>query len=262
MAFNISEFKTNMDRYGGPSRNNLFVVEIYKDVPGTNMTSRDLRFFCKSVNLPGVDITTQDYKPNGFGLSRSIPIGINQSPVNAVFMLDSRHQVLSFFHRWAQQVVNYDSSGGILTSINNQTPYEVGYTSEFSANMIIRHYSADSPFLYYEYRLNKVYPTQISDLDVSWEDNDSYSTITVNFTYSGFGYTGSQRGEAIERNSRGTGYIDTLNTIGSTYQSLTTDNFPNSVQDALDRFTSFGNTLTNSTQDNFSSFFNDQSPSI
>lgn len=262
MTFNISEFKTNMDRYGGLSRNNLFVVEIYKEVPGVGMTSRDLRFFCKAVNLPGVDITTQDYKPNGFGLSRSIPIGLNQSPVNAVFMLDSRHQVLSFFHRWAQQVVNYDSSGGILTSVNNQTPYEVGYTSEFSANIIIRHYTADNPSTYYEYRLNKAYPTQVSDLDVSWEDNDSYSTVTVNFTYSGFSYTGSQRGDAIERNSRGTGYIDSLNAVGSTYQALSTNNFPNSVQDAIDAFTSFGNSVNNLSSDNFSSFFNNLTPSI
>lgn len=262
MAFNISEFKTNMDRYGGPSRNNLFVVEIYKDIPGINMTARDLRFFCKSVNLPGVDITTQDYKPNGFGLSRSIPIGINQSPVNAVFMLDSRHQVLSFFHRWAQQVVNYDSSGGILSSVNNQTPYEVGYANEISANMIIRHYSADNPFTYYEYRLNKVYPTQISDLNVSWEDNDSYSIATVNFTYSGFSYTGSQQGTPVERNSRGVGFVDTLNSVGASYQAITAENFPISVQDALDRFTSFGNTVSDLSQEDPSSFFNNLTPSI
>lgn len=252
MSFNIREFKSKIHRYGGVARKNLFVFEIYKSISNVDMTPESLRFFCVSTSLPSIDLTVQDYFPNAFGKKKAIPISLNQNDVSAVFLGDSRYQVLSFFHKWIQEVMNYDVSGGLLNSINGQLPYEAGYLDEVTAKIVIRHYCADNLGVFYEYTLYDCFPTQVGELDVSWEDNDSYMTIPVNFTYSGFSVTSAETGLFLDRLSRGTGFLDFINGLSASYQAIQQENIPNSISDAIDRFT----TVTRTTRQISSSFNN------
>lgn len=240
MTFNISEFKSRIDRYGGLARKNLFVVDITFNGTNTNIAvpnfeQSDLRFFCKSASIPGLNVAVQDHYPNGFGLSHSVPTSLQQDQVNLVFMMDSQHKILNFFHQWMQKVVNYDSSN-MFAEVAGQLPYEMGYREDYVSTIRIVLYSTDSNS-FYEYTLLKAFPTQMSPLDVAWEDKDSYSTMTVNFAYSGMKVTGAVEGSPTTRGARGNGLLEFINTVGATSQLINQGRLPRSVQDAIDSFT-------------------------
>ena len=249
MAFSVSDFKSKIQTYGGLARKNLFVVEIFDsgiNSSATNINPGDLRFFCKTATLPGIDIGVLDYFPNGFGIRQSIPVTSSTGSVNLVFMLDSDHKILSFFHRWMQKIVNYDVSSGILSSVDDQLPFEFGYKDEYSTTMSIKFYSSDMKG-YYEYTLYDAFPTQVSAIDVSWDDNDGYATITVNIAFSNMkmisnvnGFTSDvlRRGSPSERLSRGNGFLEFVNNIGQTAQLVNPNgSIPRTIQDAVNNFT-------------------------
>ena len=238
MPFNINEFKSTMNKYGGPARKNLFVMEI-ASVPAFNdgVSLRDARFFCQSVQTPSINFNVADYFPNGFGIRQSIPTQMSLSPVNAVFMLDSDHQVLRFFHQWMQNVINFDFSRGGDAPFGNQLPYEVGYVRDISTRITIKSYSTDSQTNAYEYILENAYPTEISGEALSWSDNDSFATATVNFAYSNVIVSGLNQSSYTERDTRGAGLLDLVNRIGTTGQVINQGRLPTSVQDAINSFT-------------------------
>jgi hypothetical protein len=238
MPFNINEFKSTLNKYGGPARKNLYVVEIASAPAGNDgMSVRDLRFFCQVAQVPGLNFSVADYYPNGFGTRQSIPTAMVPDTFNAVFMLDSDHNVLRFFHQWMQSVINYNYADGAFSQVDNQLPYEVGYKSEFATQITIKHYSTDSQDVFYEYILADAFPTQISGVDVSWGDNDSYATVTVNFAYAHMFMNGVRRGTPTERYARGTGLLDLINRVGTSGQVIRQGTLPTSIQDAVNSFT-------------------------
>ena len=56
MSFKISDFKSTMDRFGGPARPHLFEVTLskIKNEPSSEINGQTISFFCNSVNFPGV----------------------------------------------------------------------------------------------------------------------------------------------------------------------------------------------------------------
>lgn len=241
MTFNINEFKSAMNKYGGPARKNLYLVEISAlPVANDGMSVRDLRFFCQSAAIPGINYAVSDYFPNGFGVRQSIPASYQPESFNAVFMLDSDHMVLRFFHQWMQTIINYNYADGPFSQVGDQLPFEIGYKSDYAAKITIKHFStnSDGEFdRYYQYDLFDVFPTQISGVDVAWSDNDSFATATVNFSYSHIVFSGSIQGSPTERFSRGTGLLEMINNIGLSGQYISQSALPISIQDSLNLFT-------------------------
>jgi len=243
MAFNIQEFKSRMDRYGGPARTNLFMVELAapndSNVP---MPSRDLRFFCKTATIPSITIETTDYKPNNIGLSQSMPTGISNDAVECVFMLDSNHQVLSFFHEWMQNIVNYDTSNGLFSPNArdaDQLPYEINYkkgANGYSMRMIIKMFSVHDSSLIYECVLENAYPKTVGSLSLSWEENDTPATLPVSFSYSEMKMSGTRPSNNALASPRGVGGVDFFTSVGETVQTISTN-----LQTSVNRFTTVAN---------------------
>lgn len=244
MPFNINEFKSTMYKYGGAARKNLFVVEIMNGPTGNDgMNLRDIRFFCQTATVPGLNYTVSDYYPNGFGVRQSVPTAVQPDQFNAIFMLDSDHMVLRFFHQWMQSIINYNYSQGPFSQVGEQLPFEVGYKKDFACNIVVKHYSTDSQDRYYEYVFHDAFPTQVSGIDVSWADNDSFATVTVNFAYAHMSVSGIKPGTPTERFSRGTGYLNFINRLGTSGQMIQQGSLPQTIQDAVNRFTRINGTI-------------------
>jgi hypothetical protein len=192
VSFNISNFKAVMDKHGGPARTSLFEVEIAGGPQFQNAISRDdLRFFCQSVSVPGINIDTVPHRPSGIGLPESMPMNITPDALNCVFLLDSDHDVITFFHRWISSVMNISASRGDTST--GLPMHQIEYKSNYTASsMTIRHYSTSNPFRSYQYVFYGVYPTQVSPIELSWSNKDAAATATVNFSYSKIGYSGFQ----------------------------------------------------------------------
>jgi len=195
LAFNISNFKAVMDKHGGPARTSLFEVLISpQSISGNTIvpnviTTDDLRFFCQSVSVPGVNLETTPYRPTGIGFPESMPMNTQPDALNCVFLLDDNHRVLTFFHRWISSVVNVSAARS--DNSNGLPMHQIEYKNNYAATaMTIKQYSAHDPTRYYEYIYYGVYPTQVSTIELRWSDKSAPATITVNFSYSKIDYAG------------------------------------------------------------------------
>lgn len=240
MPFSINEFKSRMDQYGGPAKTSLFTVELVGTPGNPYIRDNELLFFCKNVTMPGIDIETISYRPNGIDLPQSMPTAISAQPLSCIFMLDSDHQVLSFFHSWMQKVVNYGTQGGLFASIDDQLPYELGYKDEYSCRMVIRYYSNDATNTqtkFYEVILDGVYPTTVAGIDLAWENNDSIATLPVAFSYERIQYSSELIGVTDEGNTRNGGLLGLLENISNAGNFLNQQLIPQTLQGAVDRYT-------------------------
>jgi len=266
MSFSISKFKTTFDKYGGPARPNLFEVIISKpQEPNSNIDpTREFSFFCNSVNFPGIGVETGQFTAVS-QLTTTFPLRMQGQPISANFMLDSNHQILSFFHNWMQRVMNYSTKGGPYASIDDQgegnpvgmLPYELGYKDDYGCRMIIRHYSTESfgkEDKYYEVTMENVFPTTIQDVALDWGNNDQLMILPVSFAYDRIWYSNDRTGNPSVRT--GGGFLDTLSDLAKfvdvTKQTINQGKIT-SIQDAINRL----NRVRNS-YDNLSSFFTPQ----
>lgn len=193
----ISDFRSVIEgKFRGVARPNLFAVTIYTRNRNT-VNADELTFWCKSTTLPGINLRTFEYASKNYGLAQALPFGINSEPLNCTFMLDSSHLILGFFHKWMQEIYNYNSVNSMGSS-NGLAPYEMGYLSEYAATMEIHFYSADNNGDKYTMKLHDVFPTNISSLNLSWDDNDSYATMPVQFSYSKFEVDALVEGSGVE----------------------------------------------------------------
>lgn len=265
MSFRISDFKTTMDQFGGPAHANLFeVILSKKNEPYSSIDSRTLSFFCNAVNFPGIQIENGTMT-NVAQLPTSFPLRMTPQPLTATFMLDSNHNVLSFFHNWLQRVMNFSTKSGTFGAIDaggefeaeGQLPYELGYKDDYACRMIVRHYSVDSlgkgggGAKYYDTVLDNIYPYTISDISMDWSSNDQFATITVTFAYDQIHYSADRAGKPSMRKKGG--LLDTLsdlaNFIDVTKQTIGQGKIT-SIQDAINRLQ-----RVRSSYDNLSDFF-------
>ncbi len=239
MAFRINEFKSQMDYFGGPARGSLFSVQIIppKGV-SSRANSRDMVFFCKNAAIPGMTINAAQNDQVG-QFRKIMPQTIQIEPVQAIFMCDSDHQVMRFFHSWMQNIVNYGTQGGDFSEVDGKLPFEVGYKDEYACRIIIRQYSTNyqKSGAYYEVILDNAFPLMIGDIDLAWESNDSYSVMPVSFQYDRIEVAGEKIGSPTARFGRGNGILDLFNAVGSFGQLIGQNLIPDSVQEAVDKYT-------------------------
>ena len=239
MAFRINEFKSQMDYFGGLARGSLFSVQIMppKGV-SSRANSRDMVFFCKNAAIPGFSINATQVDQVG-QFRKLMPQSINIEPVQAIFMLDSDHQVLRFFHTWMQSIVNYGTKAGDFAEVDGKLPFEVGYKDEYACRIVIRQYSTNyqKTGQYYEVILDNAFPLMIGDVDLAWENNDSYSVLPVSFQYDRIEVSGEKIGSPTARFGRGNGVLDLFNAVGSFGQLIGQNFVPDSVQEAVDKYT-------------------------
>lgn len=256
MPFDISRFKSTLDKYGGPARTSLFEVTITNSEPNSKMNSRDLTFFCTNVQLPGLQIETNSFTAVG-QRPTFFPSTLPGGSLNAAFMVDSDHQILSFFHNWMQKVLNFSSGSGPLGAIGSgpgdyQLPYELGYKDEYSCPVSIKHHSVSSTgSKYYEVKLDKVFPTVISDVDLSWEGSNQFMLLPVTFSYDKISYSSDRTGRQTRNNGRG--LLETLGDLAGfadVVRQTVNQGRPQSIQDAVNRL----NRVRNS-YDNLTNFF-------
>jgi hypothetical protein len=249
--FNINEFKSVMNKYGGPAKSNLFVVSLGVQPKTTRKTdfidNFDLRFFCSEVSIPGLNITSASYTPNTIGIPEAMPLNLSSVGINCTFMLDSEHRVLSFFHSWMQEIINYDTiNGGSLSQINgDHLPFEIGYKEDYAcATLDIYHFKTNSDGTLdnsYKYTFANVFPTEVGAAQLTWSPTDSIQMLTVNFNASGFTFSASDPGTTISDLSRGNGTLELLKSVGFRGQTTQQRNLPTTVQDAINTFTTVRN---------------------
>lgn len=251
MPFNVSEFSSQINRKG-IAQSNLFYVTItlnenLSSVLGVDesMPVRDLSFFCRAAALPDVSVQTTPFKPKGFGPSEQRPTSFDYQPLQTGFMVDSNFGVMKFFHRWMQEITNYDVSGGYFSeSPSALLPYEFGYKDDYACQMEIIVYAGPKEDRFYTYKLGNVYPTSIGSVNASWDNAAEVMTLPVTFAYDELKVDGTVRGTVSDGAGRGANgilsFLSSLNTFG---QAISSIRRPRNVQDAINQFTNINTIL-------------------
>jgi len=250
MPFNISDFKSTFDRFGGPARTNLFEVRINRLPRGVSalVSPRDFRFFCSQISVPGINFEQATQIHVG-QRQKVYPMGITTEPVSGLFLCDSSHQIISFFHQWAQQIINYGTAGGNFSEVDGKLPYEVGYKDEYSTDITIHHYTTDSfESRYYETKLEKAFPIAVGDVQLAWSENDSFLQMPISFSYDRISYSGEKVG-GRGRLNRGDGLLGLIGAVAGftdvVRQTINQGNSPTSIQDAVNRLNRVRNSFDN-----------------
>lgn len=214
--FSPGDFIQKVNEYGGLDRPNLFMVMFYP-ANGNIDPDMNLRFFCKTTAFPGVDIATTEYKAQTYGMGGDMPTGIMNPGLSCIFILDSNNRVLSYFHRWGQKVLNYDTGSGIHSMTDGKLPYEIGYLRGprgYGMTCVITKFNAHTREVIYEAEFRDVFPKNIGSVNLAWEDTNTYATLPVSFSFSEMSISGNQFGTTGGDFNRGQSEIERIAGLG------------------------------------------------
>lgn len=189
MAFSISDFNSAINRHG-LAKSNLFEAQIFPPSGLTgngNVTARDLVFFCRTAQIPEFSLETAKIVVRGYGPGEARPVGFENTPFTAVFMVDRDYNVLKFFHKWMGLIVNYTGSGGsaALATASGLRTYELNYKDDYAGGINISMWgdntgNSNPP---YTYIFEKAYPIAIGDVQTAWENAAEVLTVSITFSY-------------------------------------------------------------------------------
>lgn len=232
MPFNIQEFKARIDRYGGMANNSFFTVNLIRQGAEISAMERDVTFFCHTVSMPGINFTTQMYRPNNIGIAQHMPVGIEAERLDCIVYVDDQKEVLRFFHQWMQSVYNYSDLGGKenpRAGTVDHLPYEINYKTDYTCVLVLRQYAKDGSF--YEWIFDGVYPTDIGSIRLSWSDQAAPMDLPVHFSYSSFRTSGTRYGNASDVPFIN---LDESRTSGIVYNQQ--PNFLRDIRNVVNRF--------------------------
>lgn len=184
--FNLSNFRSTINKYNGLAKPHLYVVTISppQALTGQNgSVASDLRFFCDAAELPGISVMTTDVRHYNYGPSERKPYAPVFVDTNLTFMLDNKGQILEFFHTWMQNVIDFNGGRGIAgDAVNGAFPYEVHYSDEYTTTITISQFDQhENEIIVYE--LLSAYPLTINSVPTNWAQANDVERLNVAFTY-------------------------------------------------------------------------------
>jgi len=167
---NINDFKARLA--GGGARANQFKVTMpFPGYAGVGGETSDLAFLCQSTSLPGMTVSSVAVPFRGRVLN--IAGDRTFSPWSVTVLNDTNFKLYRAFERW-------------LNGINNMTDNE-GLTNpvDYQVDVFIDQLDRNGTPLK-KYTLRGAFPTSLTDIDLSYSDNNSIETFTASLTYQYF----------------------------------------------------------------------------
>ena len=170
-----------MNASGGFTKSSKFFVEVYP--PRILAVNPNLFFLCDSASLPGVGWQADEIRMSGYGNVEKRPLAPVFNDINLSFYNDSNSKVLGFFHRWMQNVYNFNASINPSGTTNAGQPMmTLNYPDEYRGVVEITHYD-DAGDEVVRYSLQDAYPIAVGDIGVDWNNSDTLVKVPVTFAY-------------------------------------------------------------------------------
>lgn len=179
MAFNINEFKGNVNNFG---RTALFDVE-FTLPPFLNgiIDPRELSFRASSVNAPGVFLETTAKRRAGTSHVEFFPFSVGFNDLTVAFLCDDQGKIINLFKEWVNYIFPIDDEGG-------PSNYRVAYRSQYTSTITIRSYSEHAsaegnPIPTLEYKFFDAFPERVADVQFNWGSFNEILTQQIEFKY-------------------------------------------------------------------------------
>lgn len=182
----ISQFKSAL--IGGGARPNLFEVEMTTLPAGISWDADNFRFMCKAAALPAQNIASIDVPFRGRIFKVAGDRTIDTWTVTIIN--DEGFILRNAFEQWADLIARLDNNLGATDPaayMTNATVYQLGRGSSASSTTNAGNANA----VLKEYQFIDIFPTNVSQIDLSYDSSDTIEEFTVEFQVQSFSATGA-----------------------------------------------------------------------
>ena len=184
----ISEFKSRL--LGGGARPNLFEVELTAMPASVTLPWQAERFgfLCKAAQLPGMNIANIDVPFRG----RIFKVAGDRTIDNWTITVINDEDFLyrNAFEEWTQQIANLDDNMGSTNPSSymvNAKVFQLGRGSELNSTTN----AGDTNVVLKEYEFIDIFPINVGQIDVSYENTDTIEEYTVEFAVQSYKVKGA-----------------------------------------------------------------------
>jgi hypothetical protein len=180
MAFNVNEFAGALK--AGGARPSLFQVQITNPING--VADAQVPFLCKSATIPESTISAIDvpYFGRNIKLAGTRTFG-EWSPT---IINDEDFAIRNAMEQWSNAINSFQ---GNLNNAGGTAP------SLYKANALVTQYSKTGDILRV-YDFVGIFPTEVSTIELGWENGDAIEEFTITFAYDYWQVAGGQTGNA------------------------------------------------------------------
>lgn len=178
----LSSFLSQM-RADSIARSNLFEVTfIPPRILARNPTAQLLHLYAADASLPGIYLSTMELKRYGVGPNEKIPYSAQYNDIAISMIGDGGGAVYKFFYNWLQGIVRSDIPMTNQNSIDDINPYEVEFKENYRTNIYIVTFDEQQNDIL-TYRLLEAYPIWMSEVPLSWSDDNNLQKINLVFNF-------------------------------------------------------------------------------
>ena len=178
----IADFKSKL--IGGGARPNLFEVELTTLPASVNGWDADtFKFMCKAANMPAQNIASIDVPFRG----RTFKVAGDRTidPWTITVINDEDFRLRRAFEEWSEQIAKLDNNLGTTDPgayMVNAKVYQLGRGSVASS----KDNAGSSNAVLAEYQFVDIFPTNVSQIDLSYDSTDTIEEFTVEFQVQSF----------------------------------------------------------------------------
>ena len=177
----ISQFKSAL--IGGGARPNLFEVELTTLPGGIPWDADNFRFMCKAAALPASNIANIDVPFRGRIFKVAGDRTIDTWTITIIN--DEAFALRTAMEAWMDQIAKLDNNLGATlpeSYMTNASVFQLGRGSTVSS----RNNAGDSNVVLAEYEFIDIFPTEVSQIDLSYDSSDTLEEFTVTFQVQSF----------------------------------------------------------------------------
>jgi len=171
----IADFKSKL--IGGGARPNLFEVELTTLPASVQGWDADtFKFMCKAANMPAQNIASIDVPFRG----RTFKVAGDRTidPWTITVINDEDFRLRRAFEEWSEQIAKLDNNLGTTNPSDymvNAMVYQLGRGSTPSSE----NNSGDANAVLAQYEFVDIFPTSVSQIDLSYDSSDTIEEFTV-----------------------------------------------------------------------------------
>jgi hypothetical protein len=172
----ISQFKSALR--GGGARPNLFEVELTTLPSGISWDADTFKYLCKSAALPASNIANIDVPFRGRIFKVAGDRTIDTWTVTIIN--DEDFKLRRAFEAWTELIAKLDNNLGATSPgayMSNATVYQLGRGAQINST---NNSGSDSSILA-AYKFVDIFPTAVSNIDLSYDSGDTIEEFTVEF---------------------------------------------------------------------------------
>lgn len=175
---NLSAFKSRL--IGGGARPNLFEVELttFPDAIAEAWDADTFQFMCKSAALPASNIAQIDVPFRGRIFKVAGDRTVDTWTVTVIN--DENFGLRYAFEAWVEHMAKLSNNMGATLPaayMTNATVYQLGRGKEFSS----QDNSGSNNVVLAQYNFIDIFPTNVSQIDLSYDNGDQIEEFTVEF---------------------------------------------------------------------------------